>query len=192
MVPKHDNRVVRGIAIENENRDGDGGLPKITGYAAVFDKKSEDMGFREIIRHGAFTRTLKEGADVRALVGHDPDKILGRNTAGTLDIEVNKKGLKVSIQPPDTTVGRDTVESIRRGDLDAMSFGFRTVDDEWNEDYTERELLDVDLFDVSVVAFPAYQQTSAAIASRDICRDERMADEDRRLRSRLTRAKIEV
>ena len=185
-------RICQGLELTDESRDSDGELPKITGYAAVFNKKSEDMGFREIIRPGAFERTLKDGSDVRALADHDPGRILGRNTAGTLDLETNKKGLKITIHPPNTTAGRDTVESIRRGDLDAMSFGFRTVTDAWNDDFSVRELLDVDLFDVSVVAFPAYPQTSAAIASRDrsqlVKTEESVEDQRIRLRH-LTIAK---
>lgn len=142
--------------------------PTIMGYAAVFDSLSEDLGgFRERIKVGAFTRTIREGADVRALVDHDPSKILGRNTAGTLRLKPNAKGLLSEIDPPDTTAGRDIVESIKRGDVSGMSFGFMVRSDEWHmEDGVPiRELLDVDLFDVSVVTFPAYPETDVAVRS---------------------------
>ena len=149
--------------------------PKIVGYAAMFNRYSEDLGgFREQIQRGAFKRSLAEGADVRALVDHDPSRILGRNTAGTLKIKEDREGLRVEIVPPDTTVGRDAVVSLRRGDISGMSFGFRTVTDKWNKVDGEnvRTLVDVDLFDVSVVTYPAYPDTAVAVRSRDLWEGE--------------------
>ena len=145
--------------------------PVIIGYASVFDSLSEDLGgFREIVKPGAFTRTLREGADVRALVDHDPSRVLGRAKAGTLRMSVNAKGLRVEIDPPDTTAGRDILTSIKRGDVDGMSFAFRTVLDEWRMEgpVVIRELLDVDLVDASVVTYPAYPATEVGLRSLDI------------------------
>lgn len=141
-------------------------LPNIVGYAAVFDVLSVPMwGFREKIAPGAFTKSLASVPDVRALVDHMSEKILGRTKSGTLALEENKKGLKATITPPDTTLGRDTVESIRRGDLGEMSFAFRTISDkvEIISEEEIRTLLELDLVDVSVVTYPAYQQTSVAV-----------------------------
>lgn len=143
-------------------------IKTISGYAAVFNTLSDDLGgFREKIAPGAFKRSLKENADVRALIDHSPTKILGRSRAGTLEMREDKVGLRVDIHPPDTQVGRDIIESIRRGDVDQMSFGFQTINDAWItvEGEQVRELRDVDLFDVSVVTFPAYPDTSAAVRS---------------------------
>jgi len=145
---------------------------KITGHAAVFDKWSEDLGgFREKIRAGAFKKTIKE-ADVRALFNHDPNFVLGRNTAGTLTLEEDKKGLAISIEPPDTQWARDLTTSIERGDINQMSFGFRTVKDQWTTPKegtdNQRELLEVELFDVSPVTFPAYPQTDVGMRSIDV------------------------
>ena len=142
--------------------------PKIVGYAAVFNSLSHDLGgFRETISPGAFTRTIRDGADVRALVDHNPTLILGRNKSGTLTLKPNQKGLLVEIDPPDTQAARDIIESMRRGDVDGMSFAFRTVHDDWHiEDSTPiRELLDVELLDVSVVTYPAYPATEVAVRS---------------------------
>ncbi len=140
----------------------------LEGYAAVFNTLSQDLGgFKEIIADKAFSRSLKAGADVRALVDHDPSKILGRSKSGTLTLREDDHGLKVSIKPPDTTVGRDIVESTRRGDVDQMSFAFSVVSDSWETIDGEevRTITDVDLHDVSIVSFPAYVNTEIAVRS---------------------------
>lgn len=147
------------------NRDGD--KPKIEGYAAVFDQLSEDLGgFREKIRYGAFRKTIKED-DIRALMNHDSNYVLARNVAGTLSLSEDDHGLKIEIDPPDTTWARDLMVSMERGDVDQMSFAFRVRKDgsEWTEKdgLVERELIDVMLYDVSVVTFPAYPQTIAQV-----------------------------
>jgi HK97 family phage prohead protease len=166
-------RTSRAIVVDNESE-----LPTIVGYASVFDSESRDLGqFKEIIKPGAFDRALVEEHDVRALVDHDPKMILGRSKSGTLRMLVDEVGLRVEIDPPDTSVGRDTIESIRRGDLDSMSFGFVVRNDHWREEEGQaiREINDLDLFDVSVVSFPAYEDTSVAVRrfNREHCRRDR-------------------
>lgn len=147
---------------------GDGG-PRIVGYAAVFDKPSVDLGgFTEIIRRGAFSKTLNDGADVRALWNHDPNYVLGRTKSGTLELNEDDTGLRIEISPPDTQWARDLMETIRRGDVDQMSFGFRTIRDRWQSDQngvTVRELLEVALYDISPVTFPAYPDTQVQVRS---------------------------
>jgi HK97 family phage prohead protease len=132
------------------------------GYAIVFNVRSEDLGgFREIILPEAVTRTLREGLDVRALVDHDSSKVLGRTSAGTLTLSVDRHGLKVNIEPPKTSVARDLVESVRRGDISGMSFSFRTLDDSWRmeDGFPIRDVIDMRIREVSVVTFPAYSAT---------------------------------
>lgn len=152
-------------ATELRIQENDSGGKTLVGYAAVFDRWSEDLGFfREVIRSGAFRKTLSDGADVRALFNHDPNFVLGRTKSGTLRLEEDERGLRIEGDLPDTQTVRDLVISpIERGDIDQMSFGFRAVKDEWNADYTERELLEVQLFDVSAVTFPAYPQTEVGV-----------------------------
>jgi Escherichia/Staphylococcus phage prohead protease len=141
----------------------------ITGHAAVFNSKSEEIfgvkGVREVIRAGAFAKSISRGDDIRALWNHDPNFILGRSKNHTLEISEDDIGLKVRIFPPDSTLADGFLETIRRGDVDQMSFGFRTVSDAWQQQGGEtiRELLEVDLFDVSPVTFPAYKQTDVAV-----------------------------
>ena len=141
-------------------------LPDIVGHAAVFDIRTELWpGVTEEVAPGAFTRTLDDTPDVRALVDHDPVNILGRTKADTLTLKEDKKGLHTRIQPPNTTVGRDIVESIRRGDVDQMSFAFQIVREEaeYDDDGVHYRLLDVELIDVSVVTFPAYEDAVATL-----------------------------
>ena len=140
----------------------------IRGYAIVFDRLSENLGgFREIIRPGAVDRTLKDGVDLRALVDHDSAKLIGRLTAGTLRVEKDGHGLRVEIDPPDTTVGQDIVESIKRRDTTGMSFAFQEIPDtgDWDfkTDPPTRFVTDMLVREVSVVTFPAYPQTDVAM-----------------------------
>jgi len=144
------------------------GKTRIVGYAAVFEKDSVNFGgWIERIAKGAFDASLARKDDVRALVEHDPRWIIGRTAAGTLDLAADDTGLRMEIQPPDTTAGLDIVKSLKRGDVNQASFGFRTITDQWER--TEdgkldvRTLLEVRLFDVSPVAFPAYPDTSVAV-----------------------------
>ncbi len=150
-------------------QDG-GGLPVIEGHAALFDSLSQDLGFmfpfKERINRGAFKDSV-EADDIRALWNHDANYVLGRNRAGTLELSENDKGLKVRIHPPDTTWARDLTESIKRGDVSQMSFGFIVEKEAWSvEDGQDiRTLERVKLFDVSPVTFPAYLDTDVGVRS---------------------------
>lgn len=158
-------RVFTVIGLETRAADGDQPA-RLAGYAAVFDSMSEEMwGFREVIRPGAFAKSL--GGDVRALFNHNPDLILGRTKSKTLTLREDQRGLYIEILPPDTGFARDLMVSVARGDVDQMSFGFRTVKDSWKDENGKvtRELLEVDVFDVSPVTFPAYAETEIAVRS---------------------------
>jgi len=138
--------------------------PRIRGYAAVFDKLSEDLGgFREKIAPGTFKKSIEKD-DVRALLNHDVNYVLGRNKAGTLTLTEDDKGLGIEIDPPDWASG--IMESIQRGDITQMSFGFNVIKDSWQHEKgkdSTRTLHEVRLFDVSPVTYPAYPQTSAEV-----------------------------
>ncbi|RMD51900.1 HK97 family phage prohead protease [Candidatus Parcubacteria bacterium] len=145
-------------------------LPTLTGHAAVFNTEVEIQSFMgtflEEIAPGAFTRAINEKQDVRALFNHDPNKVLGRTSSGTLSLREDDKGLYVEIQPPNTALGNEVVELIRRGDVSQMSFGFVVTKEkvEKREGYLfKRTILDVDLFDVSPVTFPAFDTTDIGI-----------------------------
>lgn len=139
--------------------------PKITGYAAVFNSWADIGGwFRESIRPGAFAKTIREN-DIRALMNHNENYVLGRNKAGTLTLREDSKGLAVEIDPVPATWANDLLTSMKRGDVNQMSFGFQVNKAENDFDKDERVLVDVTLFDVSIVTFPAYPTTSAQVRS---------------------------
>ncbi len=137
---------------------------EVVGHASVFNSLSEDLGgFREMIAPDAFSDVLND--DVRALFNHDPNMILARTKSGTLRLSVTEKGLEYRFDAPDTTAGRDLLVSLKRGDIDQSSFGFRVADDVWEK--RDGEVVRVitkfeRLFDVSPVVFPAYPDTDVA------------------------------
>lgn len=144
-----------------------GKATKISGYAALFNQLSEDLGgFVEKIAPGAFLSSL--GADVRALWNHNADFPLGRTRSKTLAIWEDAQGLAFELDLPNTQAGRDLLELIKRGDVAGCSFGFRATRDAWEktpEGKPLRVLLDINLIDISPVTFPAYPQTSVAARS---------------------------
>jgi HK97 family phage prohead protease len=149
---------------------------KLVGYAAVFNSLSHDLGgFREIIQPGAFDRTLTEFPDVLALVEHDVSKPLGRTLPGTLKLTTDEHGLRVEITPPDTSAGRDIVESVRRGDVAGMSFQFRPFPGGDSLDLSGplplRILKSVKLKEVSVVINPAYPDTEVHVRALEEARE---------------------
>ena len=148
-----------------ELRNADGQPPRLAGYAAVFDSLSENLGgFREKIAPGAFDQVLND--DVRALVNHDPNLILGRTISGTLKISLDNRGLFYEIDVPDTAFARDLMQSVKRGDVSQSSFAFRVEDDRWDEDDDGRYIRTIKkvkrLYDVSPVTYSAYPDTDVA------------------------------
>jgi HK97 family phage prohead protease len=157
----------RNVAQKIEIRE-DGQTPHLVGYAAVFNSPSVDLGrFVEIIRPGAFKRALAGNPDVKALLNHNEDRMLGRTKAGTLALAEDDHGLRIEITPPDTQDGRDVVTNVRLGNYDAMSFAFDDKKPTYDMDAKPplRELLDVELFDVAVVTYPAYPETEVDLRS---------------------------
>lgn len=167
----------------------EGGKSKLTGYAAVYNVRSNPIGgsyyrFYEIVRPGAFKRALTGIDDVRCLVEHGGGlQTIGRTKSGTLRLSEDTRGLKFECDPPDTTAGKDIVSIIQRGDISQMSFGFRKLKDNWYDEKSPdgtmcevRELLEVELFDVSPVTFPAYEPTEVALRSRDAAMAMRNGD----------------
>jgi HK97 family phage prohead protease len=135
----------------------------VSGYAAVFDSPSEPLPWTEYVRRGAFKKTINDGADVRLLIDHTGVP-LARTKSGTLTLREDDKGLfmEARLDPnnPDAVKMRS---ALMRGDVTQMSFAFETIKDGWNGDRSVRELKEVRLHDVSLVTYPAYEETSAEI-----------------------------
>lgn len=145
---------------------GEAGKRMLVGHAAVYDRASDPIGgyFVEIVRPGAFRATLAAGADVRCLFNHDPSLVLGRTRSRTLRLFDEPRGLRMECDVPDVTHARDLLTLVDRGDVDQMSFSFVTVQDRWtfsrkDGELPVRELLEVELYDVSPVTYPAYPDT---------------------------------
>lgn len=162
-----DENEARRIAFSNmEVRASDDGT-KLVGYAAVFDSPSEPLPWIEYVKRGAFTKTLNDGADVRLLIDHEGVP-LARTKSGTLSLREDDRGLLVEsdLDPMNPDAAR-LISALRRGDISQMSFAFRTIKDSWNTERSTRELREVQLFDVSVVTFPAYEATVAELRARN-------------------------
>jgi len=164
------------------------------GQAAVFDQRTwigpPKYGFWEEIDAAAFDRAIRED-DVRFLVDHDPGKVLARNTAGTLRLTTDKKGLVADADMADVSYARDLAVLLERGDVSQMSFGFVPTTEEWStlDDGTEvRRLVEVELFDVSAVAYPAYDGTDAALRVVEARRADHRSNQLATLRTRLEAA----
>jgi hypothetical protein len=149
------------------------------GYAAKFNSPSEDLGgFVETIEPGAFRRSLRSRNDVKLLVNHDTGRVLASSRSGTMKLYEDEVGLRVEASLPNTSDGRDMAELLKRGDLNKMSFGFAVQKDSWNNEMTERTLKSVRLFEVSIVAFPAYAATEAMVRSLDKAAKRAQVDPD--------------
>lgn len=177
-----DQRQMRCNTTEFQTREEDEGL-FIEGYFSVFNTNYEIWpGATESVAPGAFSSTL--GKDIRALVDHETRLVLGRNKSGTLELKEDSHGLwgRVKINPNDGDA-MNLYERVKRGDVDQCSFGFQIVkeDTEFREDgsvhWTIRE---VELFEVSVVTFPAYEETSVSARRRDYDEIKKRQDEARR------------
>jgi HK97 family phage prohead protease len=160
--------------MEIEIRSGEGlralSRGKVGGYAARFNSASADLGgFTEIIRPGAFAASLRAGVNIRALYHHDDLSLLGTTQAGTLRLREDDSGLAFELDLPDTSYGNDVGVLVERGDIAGCSFGFRVAagGDRWEQrsNGLVRELLTVDLHEVTLTHDPAYRDTSVAVRS---------------------------
>ena len=134
-----------------------------------YNSPSYDLGgFTELIAPSAFANALAPGADVLCLRDHDVSILLGRTKSKTLSLTDSDEGLRFTCKLPKTTQASDLAESVDRGDLDANSFGFQTLDDKWLADAAGnvvRTLLSVELFEISPCSFPAYPSSAISVRS---------------------------
>lgn len=141
---------------------------RFRGYAIRFNSESEVLGsFTEVVLPGAIKNL---DADIRMLFNHDSSFVLGRTTAGTLELDQREDGLYIVNDPPETQWARDLSVSVSRGDITQMSFGFRILKNRWIERAGKPRLHvleEVELQECSIVAFPAYASTSVDFRSEE-------------------------
>lgn len=174
-----------------ELRETDDGKRTLTGYAVKWEKKSHVLGyfrkFREQFKKGAFAESLKKD-DQRFLWSHDTSKVLGRTRNGTLRLEEDDVGLRFELDLPNTTLGNDTYESIKRGDVDGVSFGFKMESHEIEEpddDLMLRTVTKAKLLEVSAVAFPAYPDSEVSARGYDPMKQYAKEEEEQAAKIRL-------
>jgi len=175
---------IRALPVTLEIREAGGEEGKRTIKGAIkYNTESQVMRdwwgdqFVEEIATGAFDESLK----TRGVVGlwsHDTSKVLGSTKSGTLRLESTEKELRFELDLPNTTVGNDAWEMIKRGDVDGVSFGMRVAKDKWSqierngEKIYKRSILDAELYEISPVAFPAYPANEVSVRSLDEYREQ--------------------
>lgn len=178
------------ITVQPESR-------KVEGYAVVFNSESNDLGgFKEIIEPTALDGVI-EKSDILCLLNHNEDKgVLARskNGTGSLTLEIDDKGLRYSFDAPNTNLGDELLEGLKRGDITTSSFAFRVGKDRWdkNSDGTYlRTICNIsELFDVSPVYRAAYDATSVNVDTRGL--DEVKAKEKRDLEEYYTQLRKSI
>ncbi len=157
-----------------EVRDADSDDMVLEGYAAVFNSETDLGHFREVIKPGAFDDVMTN--DVRALINHDPNLILGRTENGTLELTTDERGLKYRVKLGNQQYAKDFYESVKRGDISQSSFAFTIKDQSWNEERTVRSVDKVrQLLDVSPVTYPAYAAATVQARDQQLETDEAIA-----------------
>ncbi len=182
-------RQMRSVASKFETREAENNL-YIEGYFAVFNTIYELWpGATESVAPGAFSEAL--GDDIRALIDHETRLVLGRNKAFTLELREDQVGLwgRITINPNDGDA-MNLYERVKRGDVDQCSFGFDILqeDTEVREDGSVHWTIErVKLYEVSVVTFPAYEETSVKARKQDFAQIQSRETEHWRqqMRSRL-------
>ena len=151
------------LEMQLEERDG---KTRIVGHGAVYNIRSLDLGgFIEVVKPGAFKKSLESGKEIKSFFNHDPNMVLGTTTAGTLSVVDESAGLRYEIDPPETTYANDLVVSMKRGDIKGSSFSFRTISDNWYMDGGQlmRELIEAELFELGPVTDPAYPASDSHV-----------------------------
>jgi uncharacterized protein len=166
---------IREASEDNEKRTISGSIKYNTESAEMRDWWGDT--FVEEIAEGAFDESLKV-RDVVGLWSHDTSQVLGNTKSGTLRIENTKKELRFELDIPNTSVGNDAWELIKRGDVDGVSFGMKVTKDKWSSENRDgkkiykRTILNAELYEISPVAFPAYPANEVSVRSLDEYREQ--------------------
>ena len=186
------NAEVRTFDVQDLELRMDGDKPTVVGYGAVFNSESNDLGgFREYIAPGAFDGRLED--DVRFLINHDANLVLARTTNGTLRLSVDEKGLRYEADMPNTSTARDLMELLKNGTINQSSFAFTVEEDSWEvKDGMNIRTIDKvsQLYDVSSVTYPAYNEASSSVALRSM-KEWQEKEEAKKLEESLEAEKLE-
>lgn len=169
---------IRSSAQKFETREADGNL-YISGYFVVFNSEYDIFqGASERVDPGAFDETLS--GDIRCLIDHETRLVLGRTKSGTLILKVDSRGLwgEAKINPNDTDA-MNLYERVKRGDVDQCSFGFDILDEEFEDlgDKVRWTIKKVKLYEVSVVTFPAYEETGVTARKKQLTEMRKKSNE---------------
>lgn len=183
-------RQIRSIVSDLKIRQENENEMYLEGYFAVFNRETELWpGAFEEIAPGAFDNTL--GNDIRALINHDTTLVLGRNKSGTLELKADSHGLwgRIKTNPNDTDAV-NLYERVKRGDVDQCSFGFNIVSEEtdYRDDGTIKwTIKEVDLHEVSVCTFPAYEETGVQARHKQVeqYKQRQLQERKNKLKERL-------
>jgi uncharacterized protein len=191
-------REFRSLSVRELRAEDSEGKRYLTGYAALYNVRTDLYWCQELIKPGAFTRAIAEKQDVRHLINHDANLVLGRTSAGTTELSEDSKGLKFRTLLPETSFAQDLFVSVQRGDINECSFGFYAMETVWREEQDPqnpdyelciREIEDLDLFDISTVTFPAYAGTNTDAETKQRSIKAMFPDGvPAEMRSRMTRA----
>lgn len=181
---------IRNVATEVRFAEEEG---IVEGYAMLFDVQSDGLPFYETIERGALDGVV-ERSDVFALLNHSLDRgVLARSNKGkgSLSLEVDERGLKYRFTIPDTAVGKELAENLRRGEIDSSSFGFTVDEDKWEKRddgiWSRRIIRIAEMFDVSPVYRAAYSATSVSLRGRERAEAELREREQRAVAEYLDR-----
>jgi HK97 family phage prohead protease len=174
MTTTEKRQLVREISqVRSSEKDG---KRYLEGYATEFEVETKlgrgDWAWTEVVKRGAFTTSLAEQPSIKLLHSHDTGRVIAsrRNrdgkVTGTLELREDERGLWFRAEIPDTQEGRDLITQVERGDLDGMSFGFDIIRETWDENKRASEIEEVRLYEISVVAFPAYDQAQFDLVVR--------------------------
>lgn len=162
---------------------------RMSGHASVFRSMARIENHWEQLDRTAFDSALARPDDVRFLLNHNPDNLLGRTTSGTLRLNKDDAGLAMDDDLPDTPLGHTVKELVRRGDLTGMSFGMRPTDHKLTrapDGRMLRTITDLELYDVSLATYPAYKESNdVVLRTVDFSKIPRVGDS----RSQMIRAR---
>ena len=204
---KYNNTIMekRIFNLESRFETREDGTEFVSGYGAVFNSKSENLGgFYEFISPSAITQETIDKSDIRALINHDQNLVLARSTSGTLKVEVDEKGMRYSFDIPETSYGKDLAINMKNGNISQSSFAFTiaTNGDNWSTDEEGNDIRTITkidrLYDVSPVVYPAYSQAESdlVVAQRGLAmykEKQEIKEEENDLVARsLAKLKIEL